>query len=459
MTTVVFSAGKTKLVATSDAKFSNLASGRNKKDEIDRVLSRNPSFSRYVALATNPKVPLTSVTLFKRGEAAKKASGNIDLAALFGVFCVSREVSDAIFIGHVGQKGLSAVVGVKDGVPFAMACGDARHTSTMAEEYYSMFSVGVVVYGDQDLFQGTDIVDLSPQDMLAAFDEMPAKEVAAIKKAIRVHYNGVPPIVIWGGVIVLAAVIGVKYYMAQQEEVQKERRRAAAIAAEQANNDPALTYEREQEASYSMAFKGCAREEVMKPVRQIMDMPLETNGWQMVEAQINCAPDGSRGGEVTYARRGGTNAMLARTFPDESLTFAPDLASIRVLLQVPPYEEGSGVIPAESLMDVFSFMVRKGTVFQVAKSMLDVSVALTDPAYINGAEPPESYAGVKYLHGNLTATGSLEFLEPFLYETSGAVRVSSIKLIDVKADKLPEFSLQGMYYVRKNPVETIAHQE
>lgn len=459
MATVVFSAGKTKIVATSDAKFSNLASGRNKKDEIDRVLSRNPSFSRYVSLATNSKVPLTAVTLFKSGEAAKKASGNIDLAALFGMFCVSREVSDAIFIGHVGQEGLSAVVGIKDGVPFAMACGDARHTSMMAEEYYSMFSMGVVVYGDQDLFQGTDIVDLSPQDMLTAFEGMPAKEVAAIKKAIRVHYNGVPPIVMWGGILALAAIFGAKYYMAQQEEIQKERRRAAAIAAEQANNDPALTYGREQEAAYSMAFKGCTREEVMKPIEQIMDMPLATNGWQMVEAQINCAPDGNRGGEVTYARRGGTNVMLARTFPDEPLIFAPDMASIRVPLKVPPYEEGSGVIPADSLMDVFSFMVGKGTVFQVAKSMLDVSVTLTDPAYVSGAEPPESYAGVKYLRGSLTATGSLEFLEPFLYETSGAVRVSSIKLIDVKADKLPEFSLQGMYYVRKNPVEAVAPQE
>lgn len=454
MTTVVFPAGKYKIVASSEAKFSNLAAGRNKKDEIDRILERNPAFGRDVSLSVNPAIPLSAVTLFKKGEASKKAAGNINLATLFAAFCVSRGVTEAIYIGRFGQSDMAGTVAVMSGVPFAMTCGDSIHASNMANEFYGSFSMGVVVYGDQDLFEGTDITEISPEDMLSELlDGLSGKELAATKKSLHVFYNGLPPIIIWGAILLVAVGIGVKMYLSHQEDVQKEHRRAAAIAAEQQNNDPLIVYEREQDSAYPMIFKGCTKDELTQPIQQVMVMPLFQAGWEMTEVMIYCEVDGRRGGYASYARRGGTNSGLAEVFPNFALTFAPDMTSIKVPLRVAEYEDGNGTIPAEKLMDVFSFMIKQGTLFQVANSMLGVKVTLTDPAYITGAEPPGGYAGAEYLRGSITATGKLEYLLPFLTETENTIRANNIKFIDVKQGQLPEFSLQGTYYVRKKPVE------
>lgn len=458
MATVVFKVGDNKLVATSDAKFCNLSAGRNKNDEIDRVLQRNPAYSRYVSLSHNPSIPITTVTLFKKGEATKKANGKIDLAALFSVFCLMREVSDAIFVGRAGDSGLAVAIGIKDGVPFAEACGDTNHVSMMANEYYAMFHQGAVVYGDQSLFEGTEINSIDIREILDTV--LASKDFAGVKKQIRVHYNGIPPLYIWIGVLIVLGILGGKYYLAHEEEIQKEIRRRAAVEAERANNDPIVVYGRDQEAAYQTIFKGCNKNDAMQVVRQIMNLPLDIAGWAMVEAQIHCdvGDSGARGGDVTYARRGGTNGSLSASFPNMRLTFSPDMSLIKVNLPVPDLDEERNIIPKESLMDVYSFMVKKGTVFQIAKSILDVTVTLTDPIYINGADPPDGYNDNLYLKGNITATGKLEYLEPFLIETSGVILVNSIKIIDIKPGQLPEFSLQGTYYVKKNPEQDITHQ-
>jgi len=92
MTTVVFSAGKTKLVATSDAKFSNLASGRNKKDEIDRVLSQ-PILQPVCCARDKPEGAAHLGNAFQeRGGGKKSVWQHRSCGTLRGVLCFSRSV-------------------------------------------------------------------------------------------------------------------------------------------------------------------------------------------------------------------------------------------------------------------------------------------------------------------------------------------------------------------------------
>lgn len=448
---IVFNAGKHKFVVTNDSKFQLLTAGRERKSEIRRWLDKNASFSRYVSIAHNANVPVTSIAIVKKGESAKKAPGRIDLSAAFSAFCLNRDVQDAILIMQVTPDGMSAAIGVRGGVPFAMSCGDKIYASGMADQYYHLFPSGCVVYGTPELFPGTEVIDLDAAVMLEdLFAGKNPKEIAALKANMTVRYQGLHPLAIAGGVALVLGVIGWYSYGNHIEQIMKERRRAAAIAEEQRNNDPIVVYGRDQEGVYGSMFKTCAKEEIQPPLDDLMGMPLVGPGWIMAEANIVCETDGRRYANVTYARRGGTNDLIAAMFVGRELTFSPDMSTVRISLKQPAFEDGKYPIDPEKIMDVYTFMVDKGTLFQRAKNVLGMEIALTDPAYITGGEPPAGYEGPAYLRGMLTAQGDIRHMMSFLADMNDIVRVSSVKFSEIKQGELPRFSLQGNYYVKKN---------
>lgn len=441
MATLILDVKKCKIVTSSDTKFVNLSPGRAKKEEMSRIFSRNLGYARCASTVTNPSATLTTATLFKKGEAAKKSVGKYSLASLFAAYCISRGVREGLLIAYFGGRSAATLVAVQNGVPFAETCGDPERIMSLSDDFYTYFRDGCNVYGSSEL-RGGDVIELDVDEIV--------EDVLADKQAFadsRVIYYGVSPFVKFvGGALVL---LGVSYYLydGYAHKKQVELRRAQSVAAAKRNNDPFVVFARDQSTNYNEEFGYCDRFEVTGFVDQVWRLPLISSGWKMDEASLDCGKDGVRTGSVVYIRQGGTNQMIAEAFKGLPVTFAFDLSKVRIGINMPKRVGDGGAIPQDNLLDLGEFMLTFGTTFQKMAEILNVDIGLSAPVAIGGGAIPAGYPDVVLMKGAISIKGNSAYLKPFMTSTDKVMRFSGLKFPKIEHG-VPEFSLQGFFYVK-----------
>ncbi len=437
-----FDIGKAKLVASGAVKYVNLPGGKTRKDEVARILMRNASCSRYVGLVTNPAIPLTVAALYKKGRQNGKLHGRVGLGNLFALFCLGRSVSEALLVANIGN-GVAAVVAIKDGVPFAESCGRPDEIAALGSEFFQYFTSGCNVYGDQELFEGTELTQLSISDIVT--ETLPTKEFAGLK----ISYYGVLPVFKILSTLLVAGAIAWYFYDMQETKRIKEARRKAEVAQQQEENNPVAVFGRAQESAYASAFQVCDHGEVMEFAKTVWPVQMHISGWSLKEIVFDCT-GGNRVASLHWVRgESGTNESIGDAFPSMQINYSTDLASASIDVSMNPQSEESKQPIAVDVLPTFEGFMRKyGTLFQRA-TRIGIKVQVGEPAAMGGIAVPPEFSGTVFLQGDISASGSSEYLLLLLREIKNVGRIRRIVMTSDDQDGAPSFSLEGIYYAKK----------